>query len=67
MCTKLTLEVIQGTFIFCRIENLESLTGLQVLNLTGNNISQIPNWLPKKLKTLQVFKISKNNVDSVGD
>ena len=49
-----------------KIENLESLAVLQVLNLSGNQIETIPPWFPKKLKALRVFKIDKNQLESVG-
>jgi Leucine-rich repeat (LRR) protein len=50
-----------------RIEHLESLTCLQVLNLTGNQIESIPAWFPKKLRALRVFKIAKNQIQSVSN
>ena len=49
-----------------KIENLQTLTSLQILNMSGNQIEHIPNWLPKKLKALRTFRISKNNIQSVG-
>ena len=48
-----------------RIEGLECLTGLQTLNLTANRIEHIPTWMGKKLKALRVFKIAKNQLESV--
>lgn len=48
-----------------KIEGLECLTGLHTLNLTGNKIENIPASLPKKLKSLRVFKIAKNEIDNV--
>ena len=47
------------------IAGLESMTSLQILNLTGNNIERIPGWIGKKLKSLRVFRIAKNRIESV--
>ena len=48
---------LQGIFI--------SISGLQVLNLTGNRIEHIPVWIGRKLMSLQIFRIEKNNLQSV--
>lgn len=48
-----------------KVEGIENLVGLQVINLTGNQIEHIPSWLGKRLKSLRVFKIAKNNLVSV--
>ncbi len=44
---------------------MEALVNLQVLNLTGNAVSKIPNWLPKRLKGLQTIRLSRNKIESV--
>ena len=41
------------------------LFSFQSLNITGNMIEHIPVWVAKKLKGLRVFKISKNQIQSV--
>lgn len=48
-----------------KIEHLEVLTSLQVLNLSGNKIEIIPLWLGKKLKSLRIFKIARNRIQTV--
>ncbi|ELU10705.1 hypothetical protein CAPTEDRAFT_44232, partial [Capitella teleta] len=48
-----------------KIEGLETLKCLQTLNLTGNRIEHIPSWIGKNLKALRVFKIAKNQLQSL--
>ncbi|XP_064649335.1 centriolin-like [Lineus longissimus] len=49
------------------VTGLETLTSLQILNLTGNNIERIPGWIGKKLKSLRVFRIAKNRIESLSE
>ncbi|XP_036367726.1 centriolin-like [Octopus sinensis] len=61
------LEINLSFNFIQKIEGLDSLCRLQVLNLTGNQIEHIPQSLGKKLKTLRVFKIAKNNLSSLNE
>lgn len=48
-----------------KIEGLENLTNLQLLNLSGNLIEHIPIWIGKRLKSLRAFHIGRNKLESV--
>ncbi|KAL4219131.1 hypothetical protein ACF0H5_021713 [Mactra antiquata] len=50
-----------------KIEGLENLTNLQMLNLTGNMIEHIPIWMGKRLKSLRVFLIGRNRLESLSE
>jgi len=50
----------------CRkIEGLETLVNLQVLNLEDNMIERVPLWLVKKLRCLRTVRLANNNITSV--
>eukprot|EP00062_Callorhinchus_milii_P017110 gi/632969140/ref/XP_007900927.1/ PREDICTED: centriolin isoform X2 [Callorhinchus milii] len=50
-----------------KIEGLEHMVNLRNLNLAGNNIEQIPAWVGKKLRSLQVLNLKQNNIALLQD
>lgn len=48
-----------------RLEGLQALSQLQKLDVSHNLIDAIPGSLMKKLKSLQVFRISSNHISTV--
>lgn len=53
-------------FPSCRkIEGLEQMANLQILNLANNSIEHVPLWLGKKLRSLQKLNLQKNKIFSV--
>lgn len=63
-CLKLR-ELNLSYNLLTKIEGLENLMYLQVLNLTGNKIQHIPVWLAKRLRALRTLHLGKNNLQSV--
>lgn len=52
--------------MYRKIEGLEHMTNLQVLNLAFNNIEHLPVWMAKKLRSLQTINLHSNKIFSVG-
>lgn len=50
-----------------KIEGLENLTNLQILNMSGNLIEHIPIWMGKRLKSLRAFHVGRNRLESVSE
>ncbi|XP_035385625.1 centriolin isoform X1 [Electrophorus electricus] len=48
-----------------KIEGLEHMVNLQILNLANNNIEQVPLWLAKKLRSLQMLNLQNNKIFSL--
>ena len=48
-----------------KIEGIENLQQLTVLNLEDNQIESLPAFIGKKLKCLRTFKIARNQLHSV--
>jgi len=48
-----------------KLDGLECLVSLQVLDLTGNCLEHLPQWIGKKLKCLRNLKLAKNEIQSV--
>jgi Leucine-rich repeat (LRR) protein len=47
------------------IECLDNMAKLEVLNLSGNQITSIPRPTMKKIRNLKVLKLSHNKLESV--
>ncbi|RDD43485.1 Centriolin [Trichoplax sp. H2] len=63
--TKLRELYLQYNYIE-RLEGLQTLVQLQKLDVSNNLIDTIPGSTMKKLKSLQVFRISNNHVSTMG-
>uniref|UniRef100_A0AAR2LNS8 Uncharacterized protein n=1 Tax=Pygocentrus nattereri TaxID=42514 RepID=A0AAR2LNS8_PYGNA len=48
-----------------KIEGLEHMASLQILNLASNSIEQVPFWLAKKLRSLQTLNLQNNKIFSL--
>lgn len=66
MCNYWKVVSLNCCFPSCRkIEGLEQMVNLQILNLANNSIEQVPLWVGKKLRSLQKLNLQKNKIFSV--
>uniref|UniRef100_A0A672NVK2 Centriolin n=1 Tax=Sinocyclocheilus grahami TaxID=75366 RepID=A0A672NVK2_SINGR len=64
-CLYKFLNIIYVSFICRKVEGLEHMTNLQVVNLAFNNIEHLPVWMAKKLRSLHTINLQSNKIFSL--